>query len=63
MKEIVKEVVKKRGWFILGLTISLTVFDAILNKNFSVSALLLRFVLIVVLEAIPEIIEHKNKKN
>ena len=63
MKEIVKEVVKKRGWSILGLTISLTVFDAILNKNFSVSALLLRFVLIVVLEAIPEIIEHKNKKN
>jgi len=63
MKEIVKEVVKKHGWFILGLTISLTVFDAILNKNFSVSALLLRFVLIVVLEAIPEIIEHKNKKN
>lgn len=63
MKEIVKNIIKKHGWYIVGLSISLTIFDVIINKEFRISDLLIRFIIIAVLYAIEEIIGYKNKKN
>lgn len=63
MKEIVKNIIKKHGWYIVGLSISLTIFDVIINKEFRISDLLIRIIIIAVLYAVEEIIGYKSKKN
>jgi len=35
MKEIVKNIIKKHGWYIVGLATSLTFFDVIIKREFA----------------------------
>ena len=46
MKEIVKNIIKKHGWYIVGLATSLTFFDVIINKEFRVLDFLIRIIII-----------------
>ena len=60
MKEIVKNIIKKHGWYIVGLATSLTFFDVIINKEFRVLDFLIRIIIIAVLYFIEEIIGRKK---
>lgn len=60
MKEIVKNIIKKHGWYIVGLATSLTFFDVIINKEFRVLDFLIRIIIIAVLYSIEEIIGRKK---
>ena len=60
MKEIVKNIIKKHGWYIVGLATSLTFFDVIINKEFRVLDFLIRIIIIAVLYFVEEIIGRKK---
>jgi len=60
MKEIVKNIIKKHGWYIVGLATSLTFFDVIINKEFRVLDFLIRIIIIAVLYFVEEIVGRKK---
>ena len=60
MKEIVKNIIKKHGWYIVGLATSLTFFDVIIDKEFRVLDFLIRIIIIAVLYFVEEIIGRKK---